>query len=123
MILTGKCKEDFEKWSREVYDNDGIDDFGKRLFYISSLDDYKFIETDHYIYNIGDSMLNALIIEFFDSVGIIINTYYNTYSNGFVYELILNEKIVNTDNNFKCRKQSKEQAIIHANKIYNETKA
>lgn len=97
MILTGKCKEDFIKYASYNYGEDSRD-----LAMMRSV------------------MRNALIIEWFDRIGIIINVYYNTYSNGFVQELILNDKILNTDNNYKTRQEATTQAIKKANEIYNE---
>lgn len=112
--LKGKALEDFLKYTKEVHDNDGLNNFGKRLFYISSIDEYKFIETDHYIHNIGNSMLNALITEYFDSVGIYISIEHNKKV-GFMY--ILDECC---ENGFLTRQEATEKAIEQANLIYNE---
>lgn len=118
MILTGKAKEDFELWVNNTHDDNGNGQTGKRLFYIESIDDYKFINTEHYIHNIGESMLYALIIEWLDSLGLIIII---DYTNPFWYAYIM-EGVGShsTDyNGFCSRQEATKQAILKANELYN----
>lgn len=96
MKLTGKCKDDFEK----------------------QIDCIIFEE-------IPEACQNALIIEFFDSVGIYIQDW------GFVDDVIgmkpqfdasinYNQKLYSMSSGFyNTRQESINQAIIEANKIYN----
>ena len=95
MILNGKAKEDFKEW---VFEN----------YYFQDL---------NVLYPLH--LIDTLIIEFFDSVGIYIEIHYSR---------ILGDKflcIVNTEANYKLtsyqdsRQQATEQAIIKANEIYN----
>ena len=103
MILTNKAKEDF------------IDYLWESKF---KKEDYK--EYEDYIENQKESHTYADIIEWFDSVGIYIEIHYSR---------ILGDKflcIVNTGANYNLtsyqdsRQESTIQAIIKANKIYNE---
>lgn len=95
MILTDKAKEDFKEW---VFEN----------YYFQDL---------NVLYPLH--LIDTLIIEFFDSVGIYIEIHYSR---------ILGDKflcIVNTEANYNLtsyqdsRQQATEQAIIKANEIYN----
>ena len=119
MILTGKAKEDFEKWTQYEIDDCGNGQTGMRLFYIESLDDYKFIKTEHYIENLEQSMLNALIIEWFDSVGIYISISadkdLNTKSIDFLS--FVGDSMVGLA---FSRQEALIEAIKKANEIYNE---
>ena len=96
MILTDKAKEDFKEW---VFEN----------YYFQDL---------NVLYPLH--LIDTLIIEFFDSVGIYIEIHYSR---------ILGDKflcIVNTEANYNLtsyqdsRQQATEQAIKKANDIYNE---
>ena len=95
MILTDKAKEDFKEW---VFEN----------YYFQDL---------NVLYPLH--LIDTLIIEFFDSVGIYIEIHYSR---------ILGDKflcIVNTEANYNLtsyqdsRQQATEQAIIKANEIHN----
>ena len=100
MILTGKTKEDFILW----LNNQPV------APYEVMLDD------------IPKCYLNALIIEWFDSVGIYIEISfyddcywtYNIYSN----KPVLEKETANICNN---RQEATEEAIKKANEIYNST--
>lgn len=119
MILTGNAKEAFEKWSENIYDDCGNGQVGKRLFYIKSIDDYKFINTEHYIHNVGNSMLHALIIEWLDSVGIYVSIGRSYISEKFFFE-ILHARFTYEGKWYKSRQQATEKAIEKAIEIYNE---
>ena len=109
MILTGKAKEDFENYV--LNKNLGHDSevlisvYNQETLFI----DYK---------DVKKPLLNALIIEWFDSVGIIITSDYFELNKGF-YSEILNE-------NFEIIKPTRQEALIEAikkaNEIYNEKK-
>ena len=97
MILTDKAKDDFKEW---VFEN----------YYFQDL---------NVLYPLH--LIDTLIIEFFDSVGIYIEIHYSR---------ILGDKflcIVNTEANYNLtsyqdsRQQATEQAIKKANDIYNES--
>lgn len=101
MILTGKCREDFE--------------YKYNMSNFNELDEY---------------LQFCRMVEFFDSVGIFINTppFYDSflkYNRGF--ECFVVDEINNTthdisnDNDvFNSRQEALEQAIIKANEIYNK---
>lgn len=94
MILTGKCKKDFNTF------------ISYRLEYISS--DCLLDKT----------LLNSLIIEWFDSVGIIINILNQDLQRWFYYEIKTIEKIKGFEL-VRTRQEATEQAIFKANEIYN----
>ena len=93
MILTGKCKEKFLEW---------------------------YNEPETYFYGLNKTCQNALIIEFFDSVGVYIYLETGTYFNkpNFRYKIITND---DTCIGYKeySRQESTIQAIKKANDIYN----
>lgn len=89
MILTGKSLEYFNEWCYNKYGT-------------------------YYCQIYHNAYLNALIIEWFDSVGIYIEI---LREDGFFTWVIGHH--YDTPNS-DSRKQTTEQAIIHANKLYNE---
>lgn len=100
MKLTGKAKEDFGLWHFETTD---------------SIFEYK---NWHLL---SERSKNALIIEWFDSVGI----YISISADKDIYEL--NDVIYfisfvgdEASSQYENRQQATEQAIKYANKIYNE---
>jgi len=96
-LLTGKCKEDFEKWFEINYP-------------------YKRYDLQIELY------LNALIIEFFDSVGIYISVKCSFCSCNIwkylVHEINFEDIELNILN-FDSRQQATNEAIKKANLIYN----
>jgi len=103
MKLTGKCKEEFNEYYDEMRWN--LDDM-----------DFK---------NIPELLQNALIIDFFDSVGIYINIKSYQYLYDWSYEIkqLKRKTIVMEDNPkipIKSRTQATNEAIIKANDLYNE---
>ena len=106
MILTGKAKEDFENYvlNKELgHDSEVlISVYNQETLFIN----YN---------NVKETLLNALIIEWFDSVGIIITSDYFELNKGF-YSEILNE-------NFEIIKPTRQEALVEAikkaNEIYN----
>lgn len=113
MILTGKAKEDFIKW------------------YYSKCDKQPYFQD--YSLDLSHVILNALIIEWFDSIGININIIVEHdrkagYVRGFESEVcfIMNSEfmIVNSDclksDIYETRQQATEEAIKKACDIYNK---
>lgn len=65
----------------------------------------------------------AMIIEFFDSVGILIGIYPSLYCD-FVYHLNINKtykRFSETTVTFQTRNEATEKAILKANEVYNES--
>ena len=106
MILTGKAKEDFENYVlNENLRHDSevlISIYNQETLFI----DYK---------DVKKPLLNALIIEWFDSVGIYITSDYFELNKGF-YSEILNENFAIVK---PTRQEALTEAIKKANEIYN----
>lgn len=92
MKLTGKCKKEFEKFYTE------------NAKYIFDVDEY------------SETVQNALIIEFFDSVGIYIIINKDFYFEEWGYIIIGNYEY----HGFECRLEASNKAIIKANELFNE---
>ena len=91
MILTGKAKEKFLEW----------------------LD-----EESTWFQTFSDTHQNALIIEFFDSVGVYIGVYPATNCSQYLmFEISINDDWIGEEEN---RQEATIQAITKANDIYNE---
>ena len=99
MILTGKAKEDFKEWKVN----------NKNLSTIEVLD----------FEHLSKTSQNALIIDFFDSVGIYCVSNYNFINTNWSYSVKNADTILSRGCNYKTRKEATEQAIIKANEIYN----
>ena len=108
MILIGKAKEDFFKWFTITILNCKTERL--KRFYSLAFEGKK------------DTEKNALIIEWFDSVGIIIEvapTYYDGWTFlPIVYDNLGNKHDIDID--YKSRQEATKQAILKANQIYNE---
>ena len=100
MILTGKAKEDFEKW------------LNKEMYYLGR---HNFEDRDNNIEDLSDNFQNTLIIEWFDSVVIYITSDYFELNKGF-YSEILNENFAIVK---PTRQEALTEAIKKANEIYN----
>ena len=106
MLLTNKAKEDFENYV--LNKNLGHDSevlisvYNQETLFI----DYK---------DVKKPLLNALIIEWFDSVGIYITSDYFELNKGF-YSEILNENFAIVK---PTRQEALTEAIKKANEIYN----
>ncbi len=97
MKLTNKCLEDFRKY---ISFHHGLD-----------LNDW---EVQKQVF------LNALIIEFFDSVGIYISpTHIHLYSGLFFNSMVRYGKQNNEIGNYNTRPEAINKAIEKANEIYN----
>ena len=98
MLLTDKAKEDFLK-------------------YVGITQEYFSIQ-DNCGFDFEDTYLNALIIEWLDSVDIIIEIHYGYSQLDFnFFKAYINEE--RTDVNVIGRNEATQQAIIKANEIYN----
>ena len=105
-MLTGKAKEDFENYvlNKELgHDSEVlISVYNQETLFI----DYK---------DVKKTLLNALIIEWFDSVGIYITSDYFELNKGFYSEILgSNFAIVKP-----TRQEALTEAIKKANEIYN----
>lgn len=99
MILTGKALEDFNKWN---YDND----FG----YI----DHEPTSLVVHFENLDENLRNTIITDWFDSVGIYINTINNVDGSIYCRILLLDQAFYGSD-----RQDATKKAIEKANEIYN----
>ena len=105
-ILNGKAKEDFENYvlNKELgHDSEVlISVYNQESLFIN----YN---------NVKETLLNALIIEWFDSVGIIITSDYFELNKGFYSEIL--------ESNFEIIKPTRQEALAEAikkaNEIYN----
>ena len=110
MILTGETKLDFERWlhSNDVLIKDGIYD-------------------DTYLTDVFDKLplnfQNALIIEWFDSVGIFVSInyvdFYNEIRNDKGFEAYVTKGISVKFRSVSSRQEATIQAIKKANEYYN----
>ena len=106
MILTGKAKEDFENYvlNKELgHDSEVlISVYNQETLFIN----YN---------NVKETLLNALIIEWFDSIGIYITSDYFELNKGFYSEIL--------ESNFEIIKPTRQEALAEAikkaNEIYN----
>ena len=120
MKLTGKCKEDFEKWALlnaeyifdyaiENDDKTGIPTYEGRYFHYQDIDD------------LPKSMQYGVYVDFFDSVGIKISvnfTHENFRFDGWWFTILTNNDEI--DKPFDTRQEARTKAIEKANDIYNE---
>ena len=101
MELTGKCKEDFEKWLTATKD----------------------ISHEHYVtwvkFDIlSDSAKYGVYVNFFDSVGIKPDAYAKT--SGYSYMIVLPNSKATLGRHFETSQEARVKVIKKANKIYNE---
>lgn len=111
MILTGKCKEKFEKWYFENHCSSNIK--------FEDLLPYHIYDVFGWLYKQSLTIQNALIIEFFDSIGVYIEIHYSSFlGNRFICIVNTNEnhKVTSFQNN---RHQAIKKAIKKANDLYN----
>ena len=107
--LNGKCKEKFLEW----YWNEWFDD-KERNYYEEKEIAVKALYTTDTVF------LNALIIEFFDSIEIIIQIH--NVCDDWWFRVKSKTKTIKSEkyNEYKNRQQATIQAIKKANEIYNE---
>lgn len=96
-MLTGKAKIEFEKWMKDEI-----------IFHPESGFE-----------NLAEKFQATLVIEWLDSVFIVL-TINNTYYDGFHFYWEINmAKPIRSDNGFETREQATISAIEKANEIYN----
>ena len=105
MILTGKAKEDFYRYI--------------------NIEDYKLFDYVRKKYA-NEIVLNALLIEWFDSVGIYISInyvdFYDEFRNNTGFETYVTNKGLSVKfRSVSIRQEATIQAIKKANEIYNTT--
>ena len=109
MELTGKAKEAFEKW---------LDNYSQKHHQKEWLDNDLYLDEVY----LPDELMNALIIEWLDSVGIItevIATYYDGWTFlPLVYDNFANKHDIDVD--YDSRQQATEKAIERAVELFNE---
>ena len=127
MILTDRTKADFEHFIYTNYDNCQIKP-EEEIYWQHFSNELTLFDIYEKLPNV---IKNALIIEFFDSVGIILHTSYDIVDKKWGYEIFNsflykkeedNFNIPMIHNVFKTRQEAIKQAIIKANEIYNNKK-
>lgn len=116
MKLTGKCKNDFENWNLNRSLN-VTNQERKNKVLIEELKPFAY-----QVWNFDEPYLNALIIEFFDSVGIYIHIepYVDFDYNTLFKNYILFNKNINEQNSYIYRQEAANAAIEKANEIFNQ---
>lgn len=110
MILIGKAKEDFEKW------------LNKEMYYLGR---HNFEDRDNNIEDLSDNFQNALIIEWFDSIGIYIIISPSDNPKNWFYTILGEDilspfyKMYQSLDDFENRQEALTEAIKKANEIYN----
>lgn len=108
MKLTGKCKEDFDKW---YVDN-----------YCQDLKEYSYMLEFNIFNCMYDEMKYGVYVDFFDSVGIwLMDNMFsieNDIANEFICQVETFDLIWNTVK--ESRQESRIEAIKRANEIYND---
>ena len=106
MKLTGKCKEDFEKWFKDKYA--GVHIMGMGYW--------------GRFYSLPFSMQYGVYVDFFDIFGTTISVF-EEMIDGRYFDFIISEANGNFHQNdvyYRTRQEAREQAIEKANKIYNK---
>ena len=121
MKLTGKCKEDFEKWYFKNHCKTS-------LKYEELMPHHK-EDVYGWFYGIDLSFQYGVYVDFFDSVGVYISDMVDCYHSsrnkpqfsmsGFSM-CIEGNGFCNDIDNFKIRQEARIKAIEKANEIYNE---
>ena len=113
MILNGKAKEDFEKWYFENHCSSNIK--------FEDLLPHHIYDVFGWLYKQSLTIQNALIIEFFDSIEIIIQIH--NVCDDWWFRVKSKTKTIKSEkyNEYKNRQQATKQAIKKANDLYNNT--
>ncbi len=110
MILTGKCREDFEEWLED-----------KRHFIISvdGTDEFWAIW-----YNCSKAMKYGVYVDFFDSVGIVSEAtpldWFEDFSYYYGYTVFKRGLVCPNLTGTKSLNEAREAAIKKANELYNK---
>jgi hypothetical protein len=106
MKLTGKCKEDFEKWLEEKYEDIKVSMSHQLMF-----------SPYHHFHLLPQSMQYGVYVDFFDSVGGVLIHSIKPLRSG-EWECLVNGRAVIGE----TRQEARVKAIEKANEIYNESK-
>ena len=115
-MLKGQAREDFEKWFSSYIDKQlahNREDWNEGEELLSNF------------YELPFSMQYGVLVDWFDSVGIIVDvikTDFNRLYNFEVYDENDIGKITNFLDGIETRPQARQKAIEQANKIYNDRK-
>lgn len=109
MKLTGKCKEDFDKWLNLPALTGDVHHF-KVIIGVNKFKD------------LTDSMKYGVYVDFFDLKGIYISTGGLVLSKTYISELSIKENIEFSFDGFKTRQEARIAAIEKANELYNNIK-
>lgn len=96
-LLTGKAKIDFGKW------------YYKNIHFVGLCDVEEHL----------NQTINALIIEWLDSVNIFVNSSGLILSKNFISDVSISQNMEFYYDGFKTRSEATQQAILKANEIYN----
>jgi hypothetical protein len=122
MKLTGKCKEDFEKWYIVIF-------LKHSLKYYESTDKttMEFVRIDlKTFYTKNESMQYGVYVDFFDSVGNEVSIIPTQVSRilKFTFEIYSNRRSLYPTNcvydNYKTRPEARTAAVEKADEIYNK---
>lgn len=102
-MLTGKCKEDFEKW----------------LITEKPLDAH--VEPTS-LYYLPFSMQYGVYVDFFDSVNVELVVYVEVFDDREFYWTVIEDGKDNVDGWADTRTEARKKAIKKANEIYNKQK-
>ena len=108
MKLTGKCKEDFEKWYFKNH--------CKSTIKFKQLLPHNYEDIFGWFFGLNLSFQYGIYVDFFDSVDLSINI--TIYKEGKWYDVDINDEWVG-NGHAKTRQEAREQAILKANEIYN----
>jgi hypothetical protein len=98
-MLNGKAKEEFEKWYNS--------NIGKK------------INVGHLsLYTLDETMINSVIVSWFDSIGIYIEP--RKYAKGWGFDLFGLTKLINENKMSNSRTEATTQAIEKASEIFNQ---
>ena len=70
----------------------------------------------HRFYSLKDSMQYGVLVDWFDSVGVVVDLYHGIWEDNFY--VCVNKK--QEEKTYITRPEARTKAIIQANKIYNE---
>ena len=106
MILTDKCKADFEKW----YDDLNLKYYSDIKGILSSINTF---------YSLPFSMQYGVYVDFFDSVGIDLDVF--LLRNRFCIMIInKGDEVCSELSKYRTRHEARGKAIKKANEIYNK---
>jgi len=119
MKLTGKCKEEFEKWYIIHYE-DQYEDCGntpeEQRGYVELKGFPDGVLWCNGFYDLPPSMQYGVYVDFFDSVGIYICIYFGDVGG---YEVHIYAKGYKNIGTYERRQEARTKAIEKANEIYN----